>query len=385
MSRYDDEVFRLLLMTLRGRDAPGTFAHSSGLAADLLPTMAAVAGAEGVLPAFDAMLADGYGTKIAKNIRAVSAVRREANRRRNQAIRDAVLELGREAASADFSFAALKGAAWIVEDAEKAAEWRWMIDIDLLVEEPYFDRIPQFVERLGYLQASNNKRFRANFHHAPYIRPNGPATVEVHRHLGWRHHLLPPRLLFDGAQPIAEGVVLPAPWCRAYHAIIHWQVQDFGMARATMRLKELIEIDRFLRRSDVDWGAVAAQARSAGTVEACEAAIALTVAHLGAPSPAQIPMTEFGRRHVILASVRKSSPWRTWFAREKWRTGTLWRCEKIAYRWAVRGAGPVAVGIAVWVGRLVRLPGLIARAISIAGRGAIMSVSERARRKYFAL
>jgi hypothetical protein len=82
--------------------------------------------------------------------------------------------------------------------------------------------------------------------------------------------------------------------------------------------------------------------------------------------------------------LRKASPWRTWLAREKWRAGTLWRCEKVAYRWALKGAPPAAIHAAVWAGRLVRLPHLFVRAVGITWRGLTMLVSERSQRKYLA-
>lgn len=377
MSRYDDEVFRLLCNTLGGGGPPGTFVHRTELNARLLPAMTALAQVESVLPAFDHALAVRYREGVAKEIRAVSAVRLETNRRRNRAIRKDLLELGRQAAAERFVFAALKGGAWALEEGEDAAAWRWMIDLDVLVDAPSFDRMPSILERLGYQRISDATRYNDNFHLAPYAKPNGLVTVEVHRHLGWRHELLPPDVVFAASRPAADGLVLPASWCRAYHAMIHWQFQDLGVTRATIALKEMVDVDRFLRRADVDWAALVAQARSVNALKACEAAIALTSALFSSPCPATIPITEFGRRHVALALTRKASPWRTWLAREKWRAGTLWRCEKIAYRAALRGAGPHGVRAAVWLARLVRSPGLLVRALGLFWQAAQMLVSLR--------
>jgi len=346
--------------------------------------MTALAEAERVLPAFDEALAVRHGGKVAKEIRAVCAVRQQTNRRRNLTIRQALLELGRKAAAEGFAFAALKGAAWVLEDGDNAAAWRWMIDIDVLVDQHRFETIPTFLERLGYVRFSDNARYEVNFHLAPYAKPNGPATVEVHRHLGWQHELLPPQMMFNSSRPVADGLLLPAPWCRAYHAFIHWQLQDFGKARTTIPLKEIVDIDRFLRRPDIDWAALAAHARGNGTTKACEAAIALTVSLFGAPCPAEIPLTGFGRRHVALALARRTSQWRTWVAREKWRTGTLWRCEKIAYRLAVRGAGPAKIQAAVWTGRVLRMPLLFVRTLGLVWRGAKMLASSRQQDNQFA-
>jgi hypothetical protein len=384
MPPHEDEIFQLLCAALGRRGVPASFALAAEVNSETFAAVQALAESERVLPALYDALAERHGAQVAKPMRAVCAVHREANRRRNGAIRAALLQLGEAAAAQGFAFAALKGAAWVIEDGDNAAAWRSMLDIDVLVDAKRFDDIPLFLDRLGYVRLSNDARYDINFHHAPYARPDGPAMIEVHRHLGWRHRLLAPGIVFDRARPAAAGLLLPAPWCRAFHAIIHWQIQDFGISRATMPLKDVLEVDRFLARSDVEWAALAAHARAVGAMPACEAALALAGNLFGAPCPREIPLGAFSRRHVALALSRKASPWRTWLAREKWRAGTLWRCEKVAYRWAIKGAQPTAIHAAVWAGRLVRLPHLFVRAVGITWRALTMLVSERRQRKYLA-
>jgi hypothetical protein len=384
MPRHEDETFRLLCASLGRRGVPARFALASEVNSETFAALQALAETERVLPALYDALANRHAAQVAKPMRVISAVHREANRRRNGAIRAALLELGEAAAAQGFALAALKGTAWVIEDGDNAAAWRSMLDMDVLVDAKRFDDIPSFLSRLGYVRLSNDARYDINFHHAPYARSDGVAMVEVHRHLGWRHHLLAPGIIFDRVRPVAAGLLLPAPWCRAFHAIIHWQIQDFGISRATMPLKDVLEIDRFLARSDVDWAALAVHAGAVGAMEACEAAIALAVDLFGASRPDEIPLRAFGRRHVALAFLRKASPWRTWLAREKWRAGTLWRCEKLAYRCGINGAHPATIHAAVWAGRLVRLPYLFVRAVAIIARALTMLASDRKQRKYFA-
>ena len=384
MPGREDEIFRLLCAALGRRGVPASFALASEVSSETFAALQALAETERVLPAFYDALANRHGAQVAKPMRAVCAVHREANRRRNGAIRAALLELGVAAAAEGFAFAALKGAAWVLEDRERGAGWRSMLDMDVLVDAKRFDAIPAFLDRLGYVRLSNDARYNINFHHAPYARPDSAAMIEVHRHLGWRHRLLDPEIVFAHASGIAPGLLLPAPWCRTFHAIIHWQIQDFGLSRATVPLKDVLEIDRFLARSDVDWNAVAAHARAVGAMQAGEAALALAGNLFGAPSPPEIPQTAFGRHYVALALARKSSPWRAWLARESWRAGTLWRCEKVAYRWASKGAQPITIHAAVWAGRMIRLPYLLVRAVGITLRALSMLVSERRQRRYLA-
>ena len=155
---------------------------------DGFAAIVAAADRERVLPALHVALT-GRFDEAAKFWRAVVAKAYRENRRRNAEIRGALLEFGAAAAAANLRVAALKGAAWILEDETDNAAWRWMIDFDVLVDAEEFDRMPALLGRLGYEPASESKRYRNNFHHAPYWRPNIPITIEVHRHLGWRSDL----------------------------------------------------------------------------------------------------------------------------------------------------------------------------------------------------
>jgi hypothetical protein len=333
----------------------------------------ALAEEERVAATLHEAVAAHFSEVMAKADRAVLATHHEANRRRNAALRTALLELGKAGASSGFQFAALKGAAWLIEDAAGCAPWRSMVDLDILVRPEQFDAVPQLLERMGYVKASTSKRFNGNFHHAPYRHPNVPATLEVHRHIGWQHRLLPPETVFANAQPLASGLLLPAPWARAFHAIIHWQIQDHGSSRGILPLKDLVEVAHFLARADVEWMTLAAHAESVGTVEACKFAVASATTLLGAqPSNAPIPPAiapdAAAKRWVERSVARRASPLRAWLATQVWRAGTLWRCEKIVYRCALRGMRPNVIVLAVWAARVVQLPILATRAIGIAVR-----------------
>ncbi len=344
--------------------------------ADAFAAIVTQADHERVLPALHLALT-GRFDNAAKFWRAVLAKAHQDNRQRNAKIRSALRELGEAAAVANLRLAALKGAAWILEDETDYAAWRWMIDFDVLVDSEEFDRMPSLLGRLGYGPASESKRYRNNFHHAPYWRPNIPITIEVHRHLGWRHQLLAPEIVFGSARAVAPGLLSPAPWCRAFHAIIHWQIQDLGLSRSTVRLKDVVEIARFLARGDVDWDRVAAHARAVGSFAACEAAVALAAELLGAPVPNALTPGRTARRHVARALSVRTSPIRTWLATEIWRAGTLWRCEKIAYRLAIRGATKRRIWMTIWTARMARLPILAVRAIGIVARAIVRCARRR--------
>jgi Uncharacterised nucleotidyltransferase len=340
--------------------------------------LVAIAEYERVLPALhDAM--SGRGTDIPKMWRAPLAVRQEMNRQRNRMIRNSLLELGAEAGKQGIDLIVLKGAAWVLEDTVGCAAWRAMTDLDLLVDGAHFPAMPGLLRQLGYERTTDAERFRVNFHHAPYRRRGSDLYVEVHRHLGWRHNLLPPEIVRADARPVAAGLALPPPWCRAFHTIIHWQIQDAGLQRRSICLKDMIDLARFMGRDDVDWVRLAAHARAVGVIEACEAAVALTSALLGGPVPREIEIGDLGAKHVAQALAWRGSPIRTWWATQIWRAGTLWHCEKVAYRASMRGRSAPIVHTMLWASRLARLPVLAVRATGIAAKGLVLSLRERRR------
>jgi hypothetical protein len=326
---------------------------------------------EKVLPYLHDALVKHSFKDLPKAARAIAATAYETNRHRNISLRGAIIELGAAGLEVGIQFVPLKGGAWIAEDAVSFASWRQMIDLDVLVHPDQFDSSRRLLEKLGYKAASDTKRFEDNFHHAPYRHPTIPVVVEIHRHLGWRHLLLPPRLIFEGALPMAPGLQIATPWIRAYHAILHWQIQDHGISRQSLPLKELVEIARFINRSDVDWPSLLSHAGKVDTLSACERAIASVNTLMNITTAEEIGLKQNSQRWVMQSITRRRSPLATWFAREKWRVGVLWRCEKTEYRCSVLGMNPSKIALRVWTARIIRLPILFFRAAGIPVRALI--------------
>ena len=321
---------------------------------------------ERILAAVHEAVAAQYANSATKADRAVLATRHEVNRRRNRMLRRVLLELGTAADRAGVGFVALKGSAWLLEDEIGCASWREMVDLDVLVDPRQFDAAPRLLQQMGYTLASTAKRFGVNFHHAPYQHPTLPLTVEVHRHLGWRHHLLLPELLLRAARPLAPGLSLAPAWMRFFHAVIHWQVQDHGGSRGSLPLRELVEVARFLARPDVDCAAFTAHAVRVEAIRDCEIAIASANTLLNAPVPPQVVPGSVARRWVTRALARRDSPLGTWVATQRWRAGTLWWCDKVRYRAALQGTRPAVIALRVGAARFIRLPLLAVRATTIA-------------------
>lgn len=327
---------------------------------------------ERVLPALHAAVASRYAAIVPKPYRAVLATEYEANRRRNEALHAALVELAQAARTRGIEIVALKGIAWVVEDPSGFAGWRTMRDVDILINETHAGAMAEIVSDLGYQAVERphrwfgTRQFRNHFHLIPYTHASVPALFEIHKHLGWRHNLLPVATVFRHAGRGRDGILLPAPWCRAFHAIIHWQVQEGGYSRANMPLPDMLDVARFLDRDDVDWAAIVNQARVSGTRKQCEAAIALASKQLGAPVPPAFVLSANAARHVPRAVMRRAVPERTRFATDLWRVGRLWRLEKDAYRLFARGAPQPVIPAIISMQRIILLPMLVVRMIGVA-------------------
>jgi hypothetical protein len=375
---WEENIFRLLCAVLASQNAETSCVDAQAFRDPAtVDALINFAEEERVCPALHEAVTAISDKLVTNALRHTLAQRWEKNLRRNVMIRGILLELAETGALAGIEFVALKGAAWLSEDETNVAAWRSLLDIDVLVAPQRFNEIPNLLLRLGYKRASDSKRFRNNFHHAPYWKPSTAVTIEVHRHLGWQYNLLSPEIVFANAKRVVPGLLQPAPWCRAFHAIAHWQIQDHGFSRGSTPVKEVLEISRFLTRPDVDWSAVMAHARAVGASEACEAATALAATLLSAPVPPEIAIGQTARKHVRHSLARRSSAISMWLATQKWRAGTLWRCEKIAYRYFLRGAKPTTISFAVWIGRIARMPLLAARAVAIGARFAKLWLRQR--------
>jgi hypothetical protein len=351
-------VLELLCDLLSGKDLP-SLGTALGDPEAIGPVLQ-FAEQERILPAL-AQRAAG-SPALSKSTRAVLATHYEANRRRNAAFRGVLLELGEAAAAARIDLIALKGATWLLEDTDGSAAWRQMVDIDVLVPREQFAAMSALLERMNYSNVSRRKD--GNFHHSFY-HPATPVLVELHKDPGWQPHLLPNDVLFASSREIVTGIRVPEPWMRVFHAIIHWQIQDQAYSRRMLPLKEPFELACFLRRSDVDWPSLAAHAARVGMTRECEAALASASILLGADLPVPFTVTPEARRWIAAAVARRSSPFQTWLATELWRTGTLWRCEKVRYRCAVHGSKPWATALVLGSARLGRLPLIAARLAGI--------------------
>jgi Uncharacterised nucleotidyltransferase len=321
-----------------------------------------LAAQEHLLPALSQAVARQFPADIPKAPRAVLAIEYAANERRNRLIRDLVLELGSAAQRRGIELVALKGCQWLLEDEEALAAWRWMLDIDVLVEPANYDAVPAVLAELGWAatadrnQLFGRRRARDHYHLPPHARGNLPVFIEVHRHIGWRPNLLPTELIFAHRRTVAPGLAVAEPWHAAFHSLVHWQVQHGGLRRLQAPLRNVFELVRYLERDDVDLIRLIAHAEAVGLQRELNAASAFAVELFDVRLPASLVPGAAARRHVARCLAIRGSPALAWIARERGRILAMWDCKRATYRLFLRGAGPERTAAALCAQRLIRLP-----------------------------
>jgi hypothetical protein len=245
------DAYRVLCRVL----APGPPSPEIGPALRDPATLEAVmrlAAQEHLSPALNQAVARHFPADIPKAQRAVLAIDYAANERRNRMIRDLLIELGSAAHRRGIELVALKGCQWLVEDTETLAAWRWMLDIDVLVEPANYRTMPAVLAELGWAAPPDRgrlfgrRRADSHYHLPPYTRGSLPVFIEVHRHIGWRPNMLPTELIFAQRRSVAPGLAVAEPWHAAFHSLMHWQVQHGGLRRLQAPLRNVFEFVRYL-------------------------------------------------------------------------------------------------------------------------------------------
>jgi hypothetical protein len=304
-----------------------------------------------------------FAAEFPKAQRMVLALHHETNRRRNAAIRNALLEIGHAAHHRGFDVLALKCSKWILEDADKLAAWRESVDVDVLVEPEHFDAMLPLLAELGYRDATKQRGLfarmrgpRVEYSLAAHSRADVPVPLEVHRHIGWRPTILPTELMFTGRRIVAPGLAVAQSWCAAFHAMVHWQQHHNGLRQFSSDLQTAFEVARFLRRNDVDLERLARHAASVGMQREVQAAAVFATELFAARTPAAFQPSPYARRYLARCLAIRKSPARAWIASRRARVLRMWDCKRTVYRAYVEGVAPERARATLWIKRIIRLP-----------------------------
>lgn len=369
----DEEIVRLLCAVLSENAELRTKAINRCRDPELLMAVINLANDESMLSSLHPVLESSL-PDAPKYHRAVIAIQHQANRQRNHMLKEAIHEIAVAAASRGIPIMALKGAAWLLQDGENLAAWREMIDVDLLVAADRLNDMPRLLTELGYQPEERRRRlfgtrgFRNHFHLIPFRRPAATYSIEVHHHLGWEVDLLPPGVMFENERKLAGNLSVPAPWCAALHAIVHWQIQHDAFQRGSATVGDIkcaYDLARFLRQDEIDWNRLAAHADELAIRKQFEAALTISTGLFHVKAPSGMTHAATGDPIERFFEVR-ASPWKRWIERRRARISSLWKCERAMYPVRLRTKDPILLGLAMGWMRTIRLP---VTAFMLAGLG----------------
>lgn len=252
--------------------------------------------------------------RVPPDHRALFTFVREANGRRNQELRAALLEVGRALNEAGIEPLLLKGANRLIDSFYPDLGWRMMTDLDLLLPPCVDTAALRTLAGLGY--APVGQRPTEHQHLPELVHAESGVMVELHR------EVMPARLrrLVTGTQVYGrasivtiEGVRLrtPEPADQLLHVIAHDQLSHSGLLAGRVSLRALLEarlLMASLSKSEI--GGVAITLAEAGHARAGRVFIAAMARTVGLPTsiPATVKPTALDRLLVRRALWHDRTP-----------------------------------------------------------------------------
>jgi hypothetical protein len=151
----------------------------------------------------------------------------------------------------------MKGGAFLLEDRENAAAWRFFGDMDFMVPEDRLADGVAVLKELGYQDPG--RAYHPEFQrHYPFLNhPEGTSGIDLHtRPAGLdQSALLDAGHYFAHAETIElpDGqVMVPSPTDRMAHLIVNAQILDYRYKRRLFRLRDVLDFSRLVQRNEVD-------------------------------------------------------------------------------------------------------------------------------------
>ena len=224
----------------------------------------------------------------------------DRNAARNARIRLQCLRIGAVLARAGFRAALLKGAAWLFDESSPAASDRMLRDIDLVITPNDFEAALRTLAAAGYREASGIYVELEHFHCAPMICEGAEVCVEVHRDLDYRAEFLPSNEVIASSSEIAPGLLLPHSRHRIGHNVVHAQRLNGDFAGGVLSLRDTLDLARLVAANapQIDWSALAQEARDRGYFHYLSGAIHAAHRCLHSPLPPPFVDHIWGRLHA---------------------------------------------------------------------------------------
>ena len=220
-----------------------------------------------------------------------------ANRNRNLRLLANLEEANAKLRAVGIKAVALKGAAFLTEDRENAAPWRFFGDLDLLVSENDLHGAVSALKSLGYI--ANQTAYHPHHHrHYPFLRhPDGESGFDVHTRLAGFHQTIlldPDEFLGTAEQPPASSwdILIPSETDRLAHLIVNAQVLDYRYERRLFRLRDVLDFANLMGRTGTDLAEIRQRFEKYGKADALDAYLVtmdrvLGYGHAERPRPAK--------------------------------------------------------------------------------------------------
>lgn len=165
-----------------------------------------------------------------------------ANAARNARHQSVLFEIGAALSPLGEPPVVLKGGAFLVDGGDgPSAPWRFMSDLDLLVEEGDCEAAATRIEGLGFFSSKGSGAEVQSHHAPPLISPCGQFSVEVHTRLSGQGG---PTLeaMRARAYLVAHGLRVPSSTDRLTHTIAHAQLHNRQAVNRRLVLKDILDI-----------------------------------------------------------------------------------------------------------------------------------------------
>lgn len=183
------------------------------------------------------------------------------NTLRNARLRNELREIIAALNGAGIEPLLIKGALRLVDGTLPQVGDRWMNDLDVLVPRGSAASATEALEGAGY-EPGRVKPF-SHPHEVLFVRPGGPAPIEVHVDLGEEcvRRVLPRSEAWQRSTALAFGALrarAPSSTDQVLHNVLHSAVQDLNHAVGGLPLRQFVDLAGLVNAhaDAIDWGMV---------------------------------------------------------------------------------------------------------------------------------
>ena len=249
----------------------------------------------------------GLGDRLPPDVAAYLVYLHDLNRRRNERMREQLIEVIKAWNEAGLVPLVLKGGLVLLDKGE-AMDFRMMADLDLLFDPAEIEGAIRTAETLGYRRAVAYPTGRHDY--ACMVRSEEPASLDLHVGLVYPLHLLPAEAVRRRAIPVQrDGVhaMAPSSGDQFLHMVLHDMVHHGSHRSGNIQLRGLTDFARMLKANPtLDWAAIFSDLKRHGADNVLRAQAFAARELLGA----EVPSAESGGPAARLYYWRGLARWR---------------------------------------------------------------------------